>query len=125
MELRRIACFAPLLAALVATGCASMQSVSHDAHLRSTKDTVVRGHLPAGRKPVLTISSGQVVRIDTVSHQGITRMDPVKFFGQAGIPASEVLRFRDRAFDIYFQHAPYLEMVRRKFGESTVLGQYS
>jgi acetamidase/formamidase len=91
MKLRRIAFFALLLAALAATGCTSMQSASHDAYLRSTKDTVVRGHLPAGRKPVLTIRSGQVVRIDTMSHQGITRMDPVKFFGQAGIPANEVL----------------------------------
>jgi acetamidase/formamidase len=91
MELRRIAIFAPLLAAIAATGCTSMQPVSHDAYLRSTKDTVVRGHLPAGRKPVLTIESGQAVRIDTVSHQGITRMDPVKFFGQAGIAANEVL----------------------------------
>jgi len=36
------------------------------------------------------------------------------------IPASEVLRFRDRAFDIYFRHEPYLEMVRQKFGEGTV-----
>jgi acetamidase/formamidase len=91
MNLRRMAICFPFVSALAASGCASMQSVSHDAYLRSTKDTVVRGHLPAGRKPVLTIKSGQVVRIDTVSHQGITRMDPAKFFGQAGIPASEVL----------------------------------
>jgi len=92
MKLRRIAFLSPFLAALAAAGCTSMQSVPHDAYLRSTQETVVRGHLPAGRKPVLTIKSGQVVRIDTVSHQGITRVDPVKFFAQAGIPANEVLR---------------------------------
>jgi acetamidase/formamidase len=91
MKLRLDAFFYTLLAALAASGCTSMQPIAHDAHLRSTKDTVVRGHLPAGRKPVLTVKSGQIVRIDTVSHQGITRTDPVKFFGQAGIPASEVL----------------------------------
>ncbi len=91
MKLRRIALFSPFLAALAASGCTSMSSVPHDAYLPSTQDTVVRGHLPAGRKPVLTVKSGQVVRIDTMSHQGITRTDPVKFFGQAGIPANEVL----------------------------------
>jgi hypothetical protein len=62
---------------------------------------VVRGHLPAGRKPVLTIKSRLVVRIDTVSHQGITRVDPVKFFAQAGIPANEVLPMRPRSRTTY------------------------
>ena len=36
------------------------------------------------------------------------------------IPAADVLRFRDRAFDTYFRHEPYLELVRRKFGEATL-----
>ena len=36
------------------------------------------------------------------------------------ISASEVLRFRDRAFHMYFTHEPYLQMVQRKFGEATV-----
>ncbi len=36
------------------------------------------------------------------------------------LSAGEVLRFRDRAFDAYFSHAPYLDMVRRKFGEDTL-----
>lgn len=73
--------------------CASLQPAPNaDAHLRSTPDTVVWGHLPAGRPPVLTIRSGQTVRIDTVSHQGLlSGMDPVKFFGAAGIAPNEVL----------------------------------
>lgn len=75
-----------------------MQSVTPDAYLRSTPETVVRGHLPAGRKPVLTVKSGQAVRIDTVSHQGITGTDPVTFFGSAGIAPNEVL---PDAIDIY------------------------
>src|SRR5205085_10057178 len=46
----------------------------------------------SGRAPVLTLKPGQTVRIDTVSHQGlINGMHPVKFFGDAGIPAKEVL----------------------------------
>lgn len=36
------------------------------------------------------------------------------------VSAGEVLRFRDHAFNVYYTHAPYLEMVRQKFGEDTV-----
>ena len=73
-------------------GCASVGRSNVDAHLRSTPETVVWGYLPAGRAPVLTVRSGQTVRIDTVSHQGlINGTDPVKFFGAAGIAAGEVL----------------------------------
>jgi len=34
--------------------------------------------------------------------------------------AGDVLRFRDRAFHVYFSHRPYLEMIRRRFGDDTV-----
>ena len=36
------------------------------------------------------------------------------------LPASEVLRFRDRAFDAYFTNPRYLDMIRGKFGDATV-----
>jgi radical SAM superfamily enzyme YgiQ (UPF0313 family) len=36
------------------------------------------------------------------------------------VPASTVLRFRDEAFNRYFTHQPYLDMIRTKFGEPTV-----
>jgi len=36
------------------------------------------------------------------------------------LPASEVLRFRDHAFQVYFSSPRYLEMVERKFGPATV-----
>src|SRR4029079_14841440 len=91
MNLRCIVSIIPFVVALAASGCASMQSVDHDAYVRSTPETVVRGHLPAGRKPVLTVKSGQTVRIDTISHQGVTGTDPVTFFGSAGIKPNEVL----------------------------------
>ena len=32
------------------------------------------------------------------------------------VSAAEVLRFRDRAWQTYFSHAPYLELVAQKFG---------
>jgi anaerobic magnesium-protoporphyrin IX monomethyl ester cyclase len=35
------------------------------------------------------------------------------------LSAGDVLRFRDRAFDTYFSHEPYLAMVRAKFGDAT------
>ena len=53
---------------------------------------MVWGYLPAGRLPVLTVRSGQTVKIDTVSHQGlINGTDPVQFFGASGVAANEVL----------------------------------
>lgn len=64
----------------------------HDAHLRSTPDNVIWGWIAADRAPVLRIESGQTVRIDTVTHQGInTAKDPAAFFGTAGIAVDEVL----------------------------------
>lgn len=36
------------------------------------------------------------------------------------LSGSEVLRFRDRAFQTYFNSAAYLELIERKFGEGTV-----
>ena len=36
------------------------------------------------------------------------------------LPASEVIRFRDHAFQVYFQNAKYLDMVHQRFGPATV-----
>jgi len=62
-----------------------------DATLRATPRTVVWGAIPADRPPALRIASGQTVRIETVSHQGLTRQDPVSYFAAAGIAAKDVL----------------------------------
>lgn len=63
-----------------------------DATLRSTPDTVLWGYLAANIPPALTIKSGQIVHIETLSHQGLlTKDDPVKYFGAAGIPPDQVL----------------------------------
>ena len=51
---------------------------------------MVRGYIASDTPPVLRIKSGQSVKIDTISHAGITD-DPVKFFGEAGIPANQIL----------------------------------
>jgi radical SAM superfamily enzyme YgiQ (UPF0313 family) len=36
------------------------------------------------------------------------------------VSAADVLRFRDRAFEIYFSNPQYLDMIRRKFGADTI-----
>jgi acetamidase/formamidase len=64
-----------------------------DAALRSTPQTVSWGWIAADLPPVLRVTSGQTVRIDTVTHQGInTARDPVDLFGAAGIAPDEVLQ---------------------------------
>jgi acetamidase/formamidase len=87
------------LAALA--GCASTRTIPHtvDAHLASTPSTVVWGYIPPGRNPVLTIKSGQTVKIDTLSHQGMAQgVDPITFFGAGGIQPAQVLK---DAMDVY------------------------
>jgi len=73
----------------------------HDAVLRSTPETVLWGHIAADRQPVLRIEPGQAVRIDTVSHQGLTTgQDPIEVFGAGGIAPDDVLQ---DARDIYLK----------------------
>lgn len=96
MKLFRLIRAVPL--ALAVSSCAGV--VEHidkltsgiDVYVPSHPDTVVWGHIPAGRPPVARIRSGQIVKINTVSHQGlINGTDPVTFFAAAGIAAGDVL----------------------------------
>ena len=51
------------------------------------------GWIPIDKPPVLTIQSGQTVRIDTISHQGSTQPeDPLTFLGALGVRPEEVLQ---------------------------------
>jgi len=66
--------------------------VQPDAFLKSTPETVLWGYIAANLPPALTIRSGQIVEIETLSHQGLTtNKDPEKFFSAYGIPSQEVL----------------------------------
>jgi acetamidase/formamidase len=68
------------------------KSVTPDASLKSTPDTVLWGYIAANLPPALTIKSGQTVEIEALSHQGLTtNKDPEKFFAGYGIPSNEVL----------------------------------
>jgi acetamidase/formamidase len=64
-------------------------------YLATTPETVLWGRLPcATDAPVLTISPGDTVTIDTVSHEGILDdqgQDPVAYFGRHGVAVSAVL----------------------------------
>ncbi|GAA3343001.1 acetamidase/formamidase family protein [Curtobacterium pusillum] len=66
-----------------------------DAHLGSTPSDVLWGRLPSRRDdPALTVPSGTVLSVDTVSHEGILDDqggDPVAFFGRHGVPRDGVL----------------------------------
>lgn len=66
--------------------------------LRSTPQTVVWGHIPANVPAALVVASGERVRIDTVSHQGLMKQDPEQFFGEMGVSAKQVL---EDGVDIY------------------------
>jgi acetamidase/formamidase len=69
-----------------------MDAAATHVTLRATPATVSWGWIAADREPVLRVKSGQHIRIDTVTHQGLnTDRDPVAFFGMAGIDAKAVL----------------------------------
>jgi acetamidase/formamidase len=64
-------------------------------YLPTTPDTASWGRLPnAARAPVLQVRDGDVVTVDTLSHEGILEefgRDPVAWFGAHGVASDEVL----------------------------------
>ncbi len=60
--------------------------------LNSSPETVVWGYFSPNVPPVLTVASGETVRIDTVSLAGVPpEADPVTFFEQHGVGETDVL----------------------------------
>lgn len=73
--------------------------VAEEALLRAAPQTLSWGWLAADRAPVLRVRPGSRVRVETVTHQGLdTELDPIAFFGAAGIAPHEVL---PEAVEIY------------------------
>src|SRR3954471_18449291 len=72
--------------------CLTGAAMAKTLHLKSTPETVHRGVISPELAPVLTISSGDTVVIDTVSHGGLNDGDPVAFFAKDGVPESGVLK---------------------------------
>ncbi|HEU5160112.1 MAG TPA: acetamidase/formamidase family protein [Streptosporangiaceae bacterium] len=64
-------------------------------YVPSSPDTVRWGVLPnRTAEPIASVASGGVLTVDTVSHEGILEdqgRDPVRFFGEHGVPESRVL----------------------------------
>ena len=70
-----------------------------DLELASTPQTLLWGYIAADRAPVLRMKSGQTVRVQTVTHQGLnTKDDPVAYFGAAGIDPVDVLEDAKRVY---------------------------
>ena len=64
-----------------------------DVRIPSTIGNVIRGQIPANLPPIMRVKPGQMVTIDTLSHQGVnTGDDPIAFFARGGIKADEVLK---------------------------------
>jgi acetamidase/formamidase len=62
-------------------------------HVPSRPETIVWGEFPIDRPPVATVRPGEVVRIDTLSHQGSTQdQEPVEYLGSMGVKKEEVLQ---------------------------------
>jgi acetamidase/formamidase len=63
-----------------------------DHHLRSTPDHLHWGGFPIDWDAALTMKSGEVVRIDVLSHQGATQAThPIEYFGAFGAGPEVVL----------------------------------
>lgn len=70
----------------------STESGKAHAMLHAGPDTVLWGYLAANVPAALRIHSGDIVSIDTISHQGLTTsLNPIEFFGAHGIAQDQVL----------------------------------
>jgi acetamidase/formamidase len=82
-----------LAAAAVPVMAQQRPAPTHEVRIPSTIDNVIRGHIPANLPPIMRVKPGQLVTIDTLSHQGInTGDDPIAFFARGGIKSDEVLK---------------------------------
>ena len=71
-----------------------------DHFVPSRPETLSWGWFPIDKPPILTVTSGDTVFVDTLSHAGSTqRAHPVESLGELGVEASEILQddidFRD------------------------------
>lgn len=90
---------------LTLTNSLAQQAVSRpEVRIPSTPATVVRGIIPANAPPIMRVQQGQMVTIDTLSHQGLnTGDDPIAFFAKGGIKGDDVLK---DAVDVYGRVKP-------------------
>ena len=87
---------------VVAGGCTNLEPVTSreadvtieaDYFVPSRPETISWGWYPLEKEPVLTIQSGQTVRINTLTHAGATQSeDPVAYLTAMGVPREEILQ---------------------------------
>jgi acetamidase/formamidase len=83
------------IAACVAPGDAAQQdqAVEADHFVPSRPETVSWGWYPIDKEPVVTIQSGETVRINTITHAGATQgEEPGAYLTGLGIPRDEILQ---------------------------------
>ncbi|MEQ9400853.1 MAG: acetamidase/formamidase family protein [Longimicrobiales bacterium] len=67
--------------------------VEADHVVPATPETLNWGWFPIDKEPVLTVQSGETVRIETITHVGATQdQDPVGYLTGLGIPREEILQ---------------------------------
>ncbi|MDG2282890.1 MAG: hypothetical protein P8L45_07190, partial [Longimicrobiales bacterium] len=89
-----------ILPAIFAAACTAPGPVTDsggvvevDHFVPSQPETVSWGWYPVDKEPVLTIQSGETVRINTLTHAGATQSEePVSYLAGLGIPREEVLQ---------------------------------
>jgi acetamidase/formamidase len=85
----------PIAAAIAVASIASsaQESTKADHYVPSRPETVTWGWIPTDKAPVVTIKSGQTVRMDTLSHHGATQaQEPDTFLAEFGITKNEILQ---------------------------------
>ncbi|WP_420438500.1 acetamidase/formamidase family protein [Candidatus Palauibacter sp.] len=74
------------------TSAADAGEIEADHLVASRPETLNWGWYPIDKEPVLRISSGETVRIQTLTHVGATQNeDPVAFLTGLGVPREEIL----------------------------------
>ncbi|MDH3271691.1 MAG: acetamidase/formamidase family protein [Gemmatimonadota bacterium] len=85
---------------LVASACAApgdaadpQDVVEADHFVPATPENLNWGWFPIDKEPVLTVQSGETVRINTITHVGATQdQEPVEYLTGLGIPRDEILQ---------------------------------
>jgi acetamidase/formamidase len=84
------------MASVIASVClvsGSAQAQTTEHYLPSRPDTVSWGWYPVDKSPLLTIQSGDTVRVDTLSHAGSTQREhPTSFLGGLGVASEDILQ---------------------------------
>jgi acetamidase/formamidase len=94
---RRVVCldtvFCLWVAGASAVAAAQDGTIQANHRVLSRPENLSWGWYPIDKKPVLTVRSGETVRVDTLTHAGATQdEDPVAYLTGLGVPREEILQ---------------------------------